>query len=421
MSTLLLLLIACLTLALSDAAWTSNTTLREAADERLPNRKTLRVYQVQLDDPPQTRWSHIAPDFKSKVPALKAYLEGFIPKWAIPVVQKIGKAIEPYFSEYGTEMEGLASALGMDPGLVVTMNLIYQLEGLGINCSNWNNTGPTVPHDKGCEDAEPPLAHWCTCKKHAADIDSTGAVYPRHVEGPGLCTSVVAQDLQGHIWHGRNLDWNLPNAMLDFAIDVEFKRGNRTVFYGTTIVGFVGVLNGMVPGEFSVSVDARSKGGTLAGNILQALLHKAMTPSQYLRYTLEHASSFTTGVQSLSTGHLIDPIYYIVGGTVHNEGAVISRDRNKAADTWYINATEDASSWFRLQTNYDHWNPVPTADDRRTPGMAHMNQLGRERLSVPGILSVMEAWPTFNHHTDYTGVFAAFNHTYTSYVWFRPE
>ena len=27
-----------------------------------------------------------------------------------------------------------------------------------------------------------------------------------------------------------------------------------------------------------------------------------------------------------------------------------------------------ADGWFRLETNYDHWNPVPTADDRRTPG-----------------------------------------------------
>ena len=32
--------------------------------------------------------------------------------------------------------------------------------------------------------------------------------------GPGLCTSIVAQDAAGSIWHGRNLDWNLPAVLL---------------------------------------------------------------------------------------------------------------------------------------------------------------------------------------------------------------
>jgi len=29
------------------------------------------------------------------------------------------------------------------------MNMVYQLESLGINCSNWNNTGPTRKDDPG--------------------------------------------------------------------------------------------------------------------------------------------------------------------------------------------------------------------------------------------------------------------------------
>ena len=34
-------------------------------------------------------------------------------------------------------------------GYVVAMNMVYQLESLGINCSNWNNTGPTRKDDPG--------------------------------------------------------------------------------------------------------------------------------------------------------------------------------------------------------------------------------------------------------------------------------
>ena len=42
-------------------------------------------------------------------------------------------------------MEGVAKALGLKPGYVVFLNLVMQVEEIGINCSNWNNTVPN-PH-----------------------------------------------------------------------------------------------------------------------------------------------------------------------------------------------------------------------------------------------------------------------------------
>lgn len=44
-------------------------------------------------------------------------------------------------------MKGLAKAYGIDLGDIVVMNLIYQVESIGLNCSTWNNTGPTLPND----------------------------------------------------------------------------------------------------------------------------------------------------------------------------------------------------------------------------------------------------------------------------------
>ena len=95
----------------------------------------------------------------------------------------------------------------------------------------------------------------------------------------------------------------------------------------------------MKKGVFSASIDARDKGGKIFGNLLQALLHKSLTPSQHLRMTLqsEDSSTFDTAVKMLSTGHLIDQNYFIVGGVQKGEGAVIARDRNKAVDVWQMN------------------------------------------------------------------------------------
>ena len=40
-------------------------------------------------------------------------------------------------------MKGYAEALNITDGDVVSINLIYQLERLGLSCDSWNNTGPS--------------------------------------------------------------------------------------------------------------------------------------------------------------------------------------------------------------------------------------------------------------------------------------
>jgi hypothetical protein len=100
-----------------------------------------------------------------------------------------------------------------------------QLEHLGLNCSNWNNTGPTQKDDPGCM-AIDPAQDWCACRRAAPRRQALGplmrgAVRARALscrcychaavaagatippsgmldifsrpqgDGPGLCTSVV--------------------------------------------------------------------------------------------------------------------------------------------------------------------------------------------------------------------------------------
>jgi len=83
--------------------------------------------------------------------------------------------------------------MGLKIGDVVILNLVYQLEHLGLNCSNWNNTGiclcdffgfafslrrmfvsgPTIPNDPGCM-AVDPKQEWCYCHNHSDLIDEQG-------------------------------------------------------------------------------------------------------------------------------------------------------------------------------------------------------------------------------------------------------
>jgi len=422
------LLALCL-LHTTGSPWTDNQKLRDHATQKVPTTVPRKV--INLDLPPMERWTALGAEYKSKAPAVIEYLENFVPKWAMPVVEAIAAGIRPYFSDYGDEMIGVAKAMGLKIGDVVAMNLIYQLESLGLNCSTWNNTGPTVPNDPGCMAVDPDQK-WCYCKNNSALLDAHGILRARPVQaGPGLCTSVVAEDAQGHVHHGRNLDWNLPTVIRDMVVDIEFQRANRTVFVGTGVVGFMGLVNGMRldaqgRGLYSTSIDARGKGGKVLKNLLEALTHKAMTPAQHLRKVFETQDTFDAAMDALATGPLVNEIYYISAGSSPGEGMVISRDRNnggilsKAADRWALN-TSAPNGWFRLETNYDHWEPAPKADDRRNPGNKLMEAMGRGGVNNLTLYATMKTWPVFNHHTDYTGVFSPALTQYNSIVWLGDD
>ena len=143
---------------------------------------------------------------------------------------------------------------------------------------------------------------------------------------------------------------------------------------------------------------------------------KRRTPSQHARLAFETVSTFEDAVDFYATGALIDPVYYILGGAKSGEGAVVTRDRKEAADIWRLNASEP-DGWFRLETNYDHWLAVPSYDDRRDPGNAHMKALGRDNVSTTTMWSILEQWPTFNLHTDFSAVMSATDGTFQTTVW----
>ena len=321
--------------------------------------KPLPLVRLNLDLPPEERWKELVAPYKEEFNAVKDYLEQSVPKWALPIAELIAGDLPAYFGDLGLEMKGAAEALEASKGLVVVMNLMMQLESLGLNCSNWNNTGPTVPDDPGCM-AVDPKQEWCYCHDARASgaLPADGVLRPPPREGPGLCTSIVAQTPEGRIVHARNLDWNLPMSLRELLWDVDFVRNGSVVARGTGGAGFVGVYNGMVARDrdldparpasaggngaassgFSITIDARGKGGKPWANLEQSLLHRSRTPSQLLRAVLEECADYACAVAALSAGQLIDENYYIVAGTRPGEGCVISRDRTKAADVWSLDA-----------------------------------------------------------------------------------
>jgi N-acylethanolamine-hydrolysing acid amidase len=100
------------------------------------------------------------------------------------------------------------------------------------------------------------------------------------------------------------MDWDLPQ-LRDLTIEVkffrnlnsfkklDFQKGGKTLFLASSWAGYVGVLTGVRPNSYSVSINfRRTEKGNLWQNIKQSL--KGGWPTGFLvRVVLEEDNSFT--------------------------------------------------------------------------------------------------------------------------------
>ena len=381
-------------LALSLASdWVSDPLKRATAESKRP--ADLKQYTVNLDLPESERWAEIGALYADKSWMLVQYLRSNLPNGWLKPLEAVAAQLQPFFKDYGEEMQGYAKALGVTEGDIVMVNLVYQLEHLGLSCGTANNTGPVDPricppggrHPSGYGNLQIP------------DEDDMS-----ERNGPDMCTSFVASTPEGDIYHGRNLDWNLPDSLKQFIINVDYTRGGETVFTGTTIVGFVGILHAVKANGFAWSMDARRKGGSIPFNALEGfLLDGVRTPEQHARAVFEDASvtTYSQAVKALSEHKLVNPAYYIVSGTKVPEGTVLARGREGLEKHWDMDGEiQGQEKWYVGVTNYDLDHNPPPSDDRSTPLAQNMNALAGKEFGETEVWDVLKTWPTFNQHTD---------------------
>jgi len=319
----------------------------------------VKHYILNLDLPPQERWKGIIPAYKDGCLSTLQTLQDLIPigirAQVMQLVYTVGSDIEYFLGPLGQEITGVAQVLGVPVGEIVMMNLFYEIVA--------------------------------------------------------LCTSIVAETPDGTIYHARNLDFGIGLSFTDglrnLTIEVEFQKGGKTLFTGVTYAGYVGMLTGMAPQRFSVSVNERLS-WDIIGNLMEILTNSnASVVSFLVRHVLETASNYTEALQILSTHPLIADCYIILAGTKSGEGAVITRERESAEDIWQLDAKN--GRWFEVETNYDHWSHPPWWDDRIDPANIAMNDMGRTGISFSNLLSVLTIKPVLNLKTTYTALMSPFN------------
>ena len=76
---------------------------------------------------------------------------------------------------------------------------------------------------------------------------------------------------------------------------------------------------------------------------------------------------------------------------------MVTRGRTDA-ELWPLGnpSISQNSTWYVVETNYDHWQRPPFYDDRRTPAIRCMDRTGQANISLPALYNVLSTKPVLN-------------------------
>jgi hypothetical protein len=229
------------------------------------------VYPIDLDADESRRWAEVI--------AREAVVAGRVVREAGASFERVPELVRWAFALlyrssgglYRGEIESWARALGVSAGTATILNCAYELSHL-----RW-------PKVFGC----------------------TAGV--RWLEGPGMV-------------HVRSLDW--PLTSLGPATRLfRMRRGERE-FVSVGVPGQVGVLSGMLPGAYSVTINWAPP---------VAFPTFDFGPTFLLRDTLESCDSYDAAVRTLTETRLSTSVFFTVCGTEKGQACVIERTQREAA------------------------------------------------------------------------------------------
>ncbi|XP_030047332.1 acid ceramidase [Microcaecilia unicolor] len=333
-------------------------------------------YTINLDLPPEERWNKVVNDKKKEIAGLvklfKDVIQTFDPTGiAIGMVDfQLPFLLDSIPYPFNEEIQGIADASGIPLGEIILYHLLYEMAS---------------------------------------------------------CTSIIAEDKKGRMFHARNLDfgyffgwdikhsaWILNRALKPLLLNIDFQKKKKTVFKGVTFAGFAGVLTGIRPKAFTLSMNARGGPNDELMGILEWFFGVQKPLVGFLmRSVLENATSYKEAKTELEKTKLITPGYFALGGK-SGEACVITHDTEKTVDVWELDVKQ--GMWYLLQTNYDHWLEPFFMDDRTTPAMKCLNRITQKNISFSTLYDVLSTKPVLSKLTTYTSLMSVADGTLETYV-----
>ena len=311
--------------------------------------RNLKEYNINLDLPPEDRWKDIAIEYSSDIVNVINTAETQLPWLFSKTIKYLAKNyfvnIPEHLGDYGKEIIGISKYSNISLYDVVLYNIFYEVFS--------------------------------------------------------LCTSMVINS-EDTIIHARNMDFGvlmegIVPLLKNITIHVNFIKNNKVIYRSHSFAGLVGIFTGMKPYKFSITINQRfAINGGFMGIFEWFRNKKPHWNSLIVRDLLEGDYDFNSVIKMLSNVDLVAPVYYIIGGTNNNEGALITRERKQSIEPIYLNTSK-----YVFQTNHDHWNEPFYFDDRTTHGKKYLDEYEHNIYNVEKLLLTK---PTLNRITIYGSI-----------------
>ena len=129
-------------------------------------------YNINLDLPPEQRWLNITRKYAKYSPQIVADIRQKIPPFVIPLAEKLALYMDEHFPEpFPGEMRGVSKGLNLSLADTIMLNILYDLSA--------------------------------------------------------FCTSIVAQDQHGNVFHGRNLDYGFTKTLRNMTFISHFQSKGK--------------------------------------------------------------------------------------------------------------------------------------------------------------------------------------------------
>jgi N-acylethanolamine-hydrolysing acid amidase len=213
----------------------------------------------------------------------------------------------------------------------------------------------------------------------ALGVSSNGLLMAQYInEFSAFCTSVIAYQADGTIFHGRNMDFFFDSTMRNMTFQGEFYKNGSLLYTAVMFAGINGVPTGWRD-EFSISINNRKPSNrSSAPDLLQniGLIFMGYTQNMKLiRNTLQECSTYDCAFEKLTNTPQIAPSYFAIAGSKNRQGAVITKDRMGPVNIDLLSP----DNWYIAQTNDDHWTGVCTI--RCQYVRDSMDAIGRDKIT----------------------------------------
>lgn len=244
---------------------------------------------------------------------------------------------------------------------------------------------------------------------HGSDIPTAARVTR------GECTGILVApaDPLAEVIHGRNLDQDTA-AGRNVTLHITAVNGSTQALY--EVMDFYWMSTGFVTasklGVVTLQENWRwSDYGPLSVATIASRIEEAATIPQVMmfRYVLEGTNGasatpdFYSTLKYLNTSTFAAPFYVIMSGK-GRQGAVLSISFDKVHNVVDFLGQTPPSTWFLVQTNWDHWKKDENRD-RRTHAQDTLAMLGQEDGATRlGVWQTLSEWPVHNQYTFYSAL-----------------